>query len=302
MIPGSAPPTCRPIGSARGRSRRSREATVLTVPEGTESTTPTWVSIRGEGAEAPAFGHTVVDVKPNARAVVVLEHTGSATYADNVEFVVGDGAALTVVSAPGLGRRRRAPVASPCAAGAGRPVHAHGRDAGRERGPAGAVGAVRGAWRRRRAARDLLRRRGPAPGAPAVRGPRGAQLPQPGVLQGRAAGPGRARGLDRRRGHPGRGHRDRHLRVQPEPGAHRRHPGRLRAEPGDPDRRGARRGPRQHQRPAGGPAPVLPDGPRHPAGGGQAAGDPGLLRPADRPDRGARAAGPDQRRDRARAA
>jgi len=74
------------------------EATVLTVPEGTESTRPTWVSIRGEGTDAPAFGHTVVDVKPNARAVVVLEHTGSATYADNVEFLVGDGASLTVVS------------------------------------------------------------------------------------------------------------------------------------------------------------------------------------------------------------
>jgi Fe-S cluster assembly protein SufD len=39
-----------------------------------------------------------VEVGANARAVVVLEYTGSATYADNVEFVVGDGAALTVVS------------------------------------------------------------------------------------------------------------------------------------------------------------------------------------------------------------
>jgi Fe-S cluster assembly protein SufD len=74
------------------------EATLLTVPEGAESTGVTWVSVRGEGTDAPAFGHTVVDVKPNARAVVVLEHTGSATYADNVEFLVGDGASLTVVS------------------------------------------------------------------------------------------------------------------------------------------------------------------------------------------------------------
>jgi Fe-S cluster assembly protein SufD len=74
------------------------EATVLTVPEGAESTRPTWVTVRGEGSEAPAFGHTVVDVRANARAVVVLEHTGSATYADNVEFLVGDGASLTVVS------------------------------------------------------------------------------------------------------------------------------------------------------------------------------------------------------------
>jgi Fe-S cluster assembly protein SufD len=74
------------------------EATVITVPAGTESTEPTWVSIRGEGADGAAFGHTLIDVQPNARATVVLEYTGSATYADNVEFVVGEGAALTVVS------------------------------------------------------------------------------------------------------------------------------------------------------------------------------------------------------------
>ena len=49
---------------------------MLTVPEGAESTRPTWVSVRGEGADGAAFGHTVVDVKANARAVVVLEHTG----------------------------------------------------------------------------------------------------------------------------------------------------------------------------------------------------------------------------------
>ena len=74
------------------------EATVVTVPQGTESTTPTWISVRGESADGAAFGHTLIDVQPNARAVVVLEHTGSATYADNVELVVGDGASLVIVS------------------------------------------------------------------------------------------------------------------------------------------------------------------------------------------------------------
>jgi Fe-S cluster assembly protein SufD len=74
------------------------EATVVTVPAGTESTTPTWVSVRGESAEGAAFGHTLIEVGANASAVVVLEYTGSATYADNVELVVGDGASLVVVS------------------------------------------------------------------------------------------------------------------------------------------------------------------------------------------------------------
>jgi Fe-S cluster assembly protein SufD len=74
------------------------EATVVTVPQGSETTEATHVTIRGESPEGAAFGHTVVRVEPNARAVVVLEYTGSATYADNVELVVGDGASLAVVS------------------------------------------------------------------------------------------------------------------------------------------------------------------------------------------------------------
>ncbi len=74
------------------------EATVVTVPADSEGTRPTVVSVRGEDAAGVGFGHTLIDVKPNARAVVVLDHQGSATYADNVELVVRDGAALAVVS------------------------------------------------------------------------------------------------------------------------------------------------------------------------------------------------------------
>jgi Fe-S cluster assembly protein SufD len=74
------------------------EATILTVADYPERVAPTWVTVRGEDAAGAAFGHLVVDVAPNARGVVVLEYTGSATYADNVELVVGDGAALAVVS------------------------------------------------------------------------------------------------------------------------------------------------------------------------------------------------------------
>jgi Fe-S cluster assembly protein SufD len=40
----------------------------------------------------------VIDVQPYARATVVLDQRGSATYADNVEIVVGDGGDLQVVS------------------------------------------------------------------------------------------------------------------------------------------------------------------------------------------------------------
>jgi Fe-S cluster assembly protein SufD len=77
------------------------EAMVITIPAGTEVADPTVVSVRGESAEGAAFGHTLIEAGANARATVVLDHVGGATYADNVEIVVGEGAALTVVSLQG---------------------------------------------------------------------------------------------------------------------------------------------------------------------------------------------------------
>ena len=75
-----------------------REATIVTVPAEAVASRPTVISVRGEEAAGAAFGHLVVDVKPLAEAVVVLDHQGSATYADNVEIIVGDGASLSLVS------------------------------------------------------------------------------------------------------------------------------------------------------------------------------------------------------------
>jgi Fe-S cluster assembly protein SufD len=74
------------------------EATIVTVPAGVVAARPTVIRVRGESSEHAAAGHTVVDVGANASAVVVLEYSGSATYAENVEFVVGEGASLSVVS------------------------------------------------------------------------------------------------------------------------------------------------------------------------------------------------------------
>ncbi|MFI7549992.1 Fe-S cluster assembly protein SufD [Micromonospora sediminimaris] len=52
----------------------------------------------GAGVEGLAFGHTVIEVGRFAEAILVLEHVGSATLADNVEVSVGDGAKLTLVT------------------------------------------------------------------------------------------------------------------------------------------------------------------------------------------------------------
>ncbi|MGI5200968.1 Fe-S cluster assembly protein SufD [Spirillospora sp. CA-108201] len=74
------------------------QATVVTVPKETVASAPTVLRLRGEDASAAAYGHTTVVLEPFAEATVVLAHRGSATYADNLEFVVGDGARLSVIS------------------------------------------------------------------------------------------------------------------------------------------------------------------------------------------------------------
>jgi Fe-S cluster assembly protein SufD len=72
-------------------------ATVVTVARDTKTAEPVEIAIEGPGAGAVAYGHLQVRVEELAEAVVVVDHRGSGTYADNVEFVVDDAARLTVV-------------------------------------------------------------------------------------------------------------------------------------------------------------------------------------------------------------
>jgi Fe-S cluster assembly protein SufD len=72
-------------------------ATVVTVARDTHTAEPVEIAIDGPGAGAVAYGHLQVRGEELAEAVVVVDHRGSGTYADNVEFVVDDAARLTVV-------------------------------------------------------------------------------------------------------------------------------------------------------------------------------------------------------------
>jgi Fe-S cluster assembly protein SufD len=74
------------------------QATVITVAAEAEVSEPTVVTVTGQGADGPAFGHLLVRAEPFSRSLLVLDYRGSASYADNVELAVGDGAALTVIS------------------------------------------------------------------------------------------------------------------------------------------------------------------------------------------------------------
>jgi len=72
-------------------------ATIVTVARDTQTAEPVEIVIEGPGEGAVAYGHLQVRVEELAEAVVVVDHRGSGTYADNVEFVVDDATRLTVV-------------------------------------------------------------------------------------------------------------------------------------------------------------------------------------------------------------
>ncbi|CAM5569903.1 Fe-S cluster assembly protein SufD [Streptomyces tanashiensis] len=72
------------------------KAAVVTVAKEAVLTEPIRISVHGQGGVA--FGHQVIELGAFAEAVVVIDHTGDAVLAANVDYVLGDGAKLTVVS------------------------------------------------------------------------------------------------------------------------------------------------------------------------------------------------------------
>ncbi|OBF27013.1 Fe-S cluster assembly protein SufD [Mycobacterium sp. ACS1612] len=73
-------------------------ATLIEIPKDTVIRDEIQVTVTGPGEDKVAYGHLQIRVGELAEAVVVIDQRGSGTYADNVEFVVGDAARLTVVS------------------------------------------------------------------------------------------------------------------------------------------------------------------------------------------------------------
>jgi Fe-S cluster assembly protein SufD len=72
-------------------------ATVITVARDTEVAEPIEITVDGPGEGGVAYGHLQIRVEELSRAIVVVDLRGSGTYADNVEIIVGDSAALGVI-------------------------------------------------------------------------------------------------------------------------------------------------------------------------------------------------------------
>lgn len=76
----------------------AQEAHYVKFAAGTVTTEPVQITTTGAGTGHTTFAHIVVEVEEGAEAVVNLHYQGNGTHADNVEFVIGDNAKLTVIT------------------------------------------------------------------------------------------------------------------------------------------------------------------------------------------------------------
>ncbi|MEW1723023.1 Fe-S cluster assembly protein SufD [Streptomyces sp. NPDC093109] len=72
------------------------KASVISVPKETVVTEPIRIAVHGDGGVS--YGQQIIELGAFAEAVVVIDHTGDAVVAANVDYLIGDGAKLTVVS------------------------------------------------------------------------------------------------------------------------------------------------------------------------------------------------------------
>jgi Fe-S cluster assembly protein SufD len=73
------------------------EATVVSLAGETKLAAAPVVTVTGPGAGEVAYGHLQLRAGAFAEGTVVLDHRGSGTYADNIEFVIADGAKIDLV-------------------------------------------------------------------------------------------------------------------------------------------------------------------------------------------------------------
>lgn len=72
-------------------------ATLVSVKKDQRIPEPVTITVTGKGDGVTSFGAIVVELEQHAEATVAINYRGSGTHADNVQFVVGDGARLTVI-------------------------------------------------------------------------------------------------------------------------------------------------------------------------------------------------------------
>ncbi|WP_114906345.1 Fe-S cluster assembly protein SufD [Ornithinimicrobium murale] len=101
LAPGQAPRGTVLVPGDRGAvvaSKHTTEALHLKLEAEKEYAEPLRVNVHGNGAGRLSSAHYVVEAGHHSKALLILDHTGSADHRGNLEVIVGDGAELTVVS------------------------------------------------------------------------------------------------------------------------------------------------------------------------------------------------------------
>lgn len=75
-----------------------KDVTAVHIPGDTSLDDPIVITVTGRGVDQTSFAGLVVEVGAGAKAVVSLRYIGSGIHADNVHFLIGDNANLTVVT------------------------------------------------------------------------------------------------------------------------------------------------------------------------------------------------------------
>lgn len=76
--------------------KNAPDALHVRIPAETELADTVRIDLVGTGGRA--HSHVIVEAEPHSRATVLLYHSGSAAFLQNVEIIVRDGAALTLVT------------------------------------------------------------------------------------------------------------------------------------------------------------------------------------------------------------
>ena len=76
---------------------RAPHTTRISIPAGTTLTEPVVLALHGSSAGDVIWGHLAVEVGSNSSATVVIEHSGTATYGEQLTVTVGDGGSLELV-------------------------------------------------------------------------------------------------------------------------------------------------------------------------------------------------------------
>ncbi len=89
-----------PVDRLSALAETNGETVLLRVDKGAEPAEPVLLDLRAADTEVRS-GHLVVELGEHARVTVVLDHSGSARYLGKLSVLVGDGAALELVSVQG---------------------------------------------------------------------------------------------------------------------------------------------------------------------------------------------------------